>query len=243
MGVKKKSASAAVLRRIRAGDKDRLWTYVDFKDLPTLAVAATLSRLAKKDVIRRIRKGVYYLPKVTRFGESAPDAGRVATAVLKTRGVSWVPTGPAAFNGLGLTTQVSPTLTLAVDRNVRTSWMREGRLRLRLRPASGLRGIRPEERALLDALRDIKSIPNASPLESLARIGGLFRSHKVSFERLVRHATVEPPRVRALLGAIGEELGEDKKLLAKLHASLNPTTSFRLGVSDRLPTADNWNIQ
>ncbi len=67
------SVAHIVLGRIKRDGEDRLWTYKDFADLPTLAVAAALSRLTKKRRIRRVRKGVYYVPRVTRFGTTNPD--------------------------------------------------------------------------------------------------------------------------------------------------------------------------
>ncbi|MEO5936804.1 MAG: hypothetical protein ABIP81_06295 [Terriglobales bacterium] len=52
----------------------------------------------------------------------------------------------------------------------------------------------------------------------------------------------EPPRVRALLGVIGPGIHASPTLLARLKKSLNPTTSFKLGLSSTFPAARTWNI-
>ena len=50
----------------------------------------------------------------------------------------------------------------------------------------------------------------------------------------------EPPRVRAMLGALGEELGKEKKLLESLKSSLNPLTRFDFGILWTLKSARSW---
>ncbi len=234
------SVARMVLKRIERGGEDRVWTYKDFADLPGLAVSATLSRLAKKGRIRRVRKGVYYVPRVTRFGTTKPDPASVAAAVLTRRGIAWSPTGLAAYNRLGLTTQVSPTTTFAVSRKVRLA-SAGSNTRLTVRPV--VRGSSADERAVLDALRDLRWIPDTTPERVIARIADLFRSKRISFERVARFARKEPPRVRAVLGVIGTKIGARPHLLNELKGSLNPMTHFSLGLSDKLETARKWNIR
>jgi hypothetical protein len=234
------SVARTVLRRIERGGEDRVWTYKDFADLPGLAVAAALSRLAKKGRIRRVRKGVYYVPHVTRFGATNPDPSSVVAAVLTRRGIAWSPTGLAAYNRLGLTTQVSPKTTFAVSRKVRLASAGSS-TKLSLRPV--VRGASADERAVLDALRDLRWIPDTTPEHVVIRIADLFRSKRVSFERVARFARREPPRVRAVLGAIGTSIGARPHLLEELKGSLNPMTHFSLGLSDKLETAREWNIR
>jgi len=236
------SVAHRVRNRITRGGEDRLWTYRDFIDLPGLAVAATLSRLAKNGRIRRVRKGVYYVPHVTRFGTTSPDPSNVVAAVLTSRGIAWKPSGSAAYNRLGFTTQVSPTTTFAVSRRVRLA-SSGSRTRLKLRPAAAVRDASADERAMLDALRDLRWIPDTTPERVVARIGDLFRSRRVSFERVARFARREPPRVRAVLGAIGNAIGARRKVLEQLKASLNPMTHFSMGLSDKLDNAREWNIR
>jgi len=236
------SVARTVLNRIKRGGEDRLWTYKDFADLPSLAVAAALSRLTKRGRIRRVQKGVYYVPRVTRFGTTNPDLPSVVAAVLTRRGIAWSPTGHAAYNRLGLTTQVSPTTTFAVSRKVRLAFAGPN-TKLSVRPAAAVRSASADERAVLDALRDVRWIPDTTPENVIARISDLFRSNRISFERVAHFARREPPRVRAVLGAIGSSIVADRNILEELKGSLNPMTHFSLGLSDKLATAREWNIR
>lgn len=239
----KSSVSVTVRKRIKKGGPGKLWTYGDFSSLPPMAVAATLSRLTKEGTIRRVRKGVYYSPRKTRFGDLAPDATSVAIVVLKRKGIEWKPSGLPAYNGLGLTTQVSPSLAIDVSKKIRSLNTGSSARLFRLRFRETLSGLSNDERAVLDALRDVRCIPGASPTEAASRIKGMFLTRRFSFNHLAKCALNEPPRVRALLGAIGSEVGADPKVLAGLRKSLNPITTFRLGVGDALHAAREWRVQ
>ena len=68
----------------------------------------------------------------------------------------------------------------------------------------------------------------------------------LSIERqsqMITYALLYPPRVRALLGAVLEEIQSGLDL-NPLKESLNPFTKFALGFNKSLlKTAPNWNIQ
>ena len=211
----KKSSSKTIRHKILNGKTDRLWTYGDFSSLPTMAVAATLSRLYKEGLIRRVRNGVYYRPRKTRFGESKPEPAAIAAAVLNRRGVSWKHTGLPAHNRLGLTTQLSPVTVFAVDSNTRSLTVGTPK-RVRIRSVGTVKGISTEERATLDALRDLRWIPDTTPEDTFTRVEDLCNSGRVSYEKLVKAAKVEPPRVRALLGVLGERLDANTEFLRRL---------------------------
>lgn len=61
---------------------------------------------------------------------------------------------------------------------------------------------------------------------------------------LLKYALKYPPRVRALVGAILENLGSKAQGIEKLKDSLNPLTIIKLGVKEsELPTKSNWYIE
>ncbi len=235
------SIAHKIRRKIKRGGGDKLWTYSDFSSMPVNAVAATLSRLAKDGMIERVRKGVYYVPKRTRFGNTSADPIEVAKAVFQSRGIKWRMSGLPMFNKLGLTTQVSGIPSFDIDKDTRS--VRIGN-RHRIRVAGGrhVEDMSSEERAVLDALRRIKSIPDTTPTRSISTIVEIFKSDRLDYARLTKFAKHEPPRVRALVGMIGTMLGRSNDELATLRGSLNPVTTYKLDISERLPEAKDWNI-
>ena len=70
------------------------------------AVDQALSRLARQGLLLRVCRGVYVRPIATRFGIRAPAAETVIEALSALWGETIVPSGGAAANVLGLTTQV-----------------------------------------------------------------------------------------------------------------------------------------
>lgn len=242
LDMRQNSYSKVIRNRIVRGNPGHIWTYSDFSSFPATAVAATLSRLHKEGVIERVRKGVYHRPRTSRFGKINPDPASVAAAVLDHRGVSWRLSGISAYNALGLTTQLSPVTVFDVERGTRSLKVGGQEDRIRIRVVPNIKGLSSEERGILDALRDLRWIPDASPSEALAKIIETFRSGEISFEQVAKVARHEPPRVRALLGVIGETIGAKPQLLDSLRKSLNPTTRFKVGLSEDFPTAKSWKV-
>lgn len=235
------AAVADVIRRkVENTATERLWTFRDFDSLPTSAVAKSLSRLAEKGVIHRLRKGVYYRPKVTRFGTTKPDPASVVAVVLDRKNIDWKPSGLSVWNAMGLTTQVAATPTFTVDHRVRVT---APNTRFRMSRVSTLRGLTVEERAALDALHNLRHVPDTTAEAIIHRLLSLCREGRISFARMTRAAKSEPPRVRALLGLIGTVLGETPKSLAPLRDSLNSLTTFKLGLAHAFPDAVHWNIR
>lgn len=70
------------------------------------AVDQALSRLTERGQLIRASRGVYLRPITSRFGTRAPSVEQAVEALANQRGEVIVPSGAAAANTLGLTTQV-----------------------------------------------------------------------------------------------------------------------------------------
>ena len=105
------------LARIRGAGRGRVWCPRDFLDLGTrAAVDQALSRLARKDVVRRVARGLYHYPKLSqRFGMLSPDPNAVASALASSVGARLSPTGALAANMLGISSQVPARLAYLTD--------------------------------------------------------------------------------------------------------------------------------
>ena len=101
------------------------------------------------------------------------------------------------------------------------------------------KGLSDRETAILELLRDRARTSDLDPDRTCARLLDLLNVPG-TFERLAKAATDEPPRVRAMLGAAGEQLGMDRRLLKQLRASLNPLSRYDFGTLRCLRPADHW---
>jgi len=88
--------------------KQRGWVFTvyNFLDVASRSeVSNILSRLAKKGIIRRLERGIYYYPKESKLlGPLSPTPDNIAIALAV--GDRIFPTGAMAANLLGLSTQV-----------------------------------------------------------------------------------------------------------------------------------------
>ncbi len=76
-----------------------------------IAVNMALSRLEKDKVLERIAQGIYLYPKKDpEFGNLYPSTEEIATSIAKRDHAKIIPTGAAALQKIGLSTQVPMNL-------------------------------------------------------------------------------------------------------------------------------------
>jgi len=232
----KPSAAAKIRRRIERGG-ERFWQVTDFNDLPPRTVARTLARLADAGVTQRARHGLYFRPRLTVLGPSMPSATAVAGHAIK---APLHAAGLSAANVLGLTTQNPARAELATPAANPPGALRNATVHTR-RPPSRAR-LNEREGALVEMLRTRGRYSDLGPRKTVDQLLRVL-SAEDTFERVARAALDEPPRVRAMLGALGEELKANPRTLERLRRSLNPLTTFDFGLLRELPRARDWQAQ
>jgi len=209
-----------------------------------LTAAKALERLQKKGVIKKLAKGIFYKPKKTVFGEKKPDEQQLLKPYLYQNGkrTAYI-TGDYLYNQLGLTTQVPAVMQIA-SRN-RRIFVNNGAVKAKaVKSYVDVTDVNYQMLGFLDAMKDLKQIPDVDIENALAifksRLSALTPTQR---QMMIDYALAYPPRVRALLGAILMDLNV-KKGIDKLSNSLNPLTTFELGIDDSLlPTASDWHIR
>lgn len=146
--VSTESVAGAVRHRVKHARPGTFFRRRDFEGSDR-AVESALSRLVAEGELVRVRRGLYWRGKTTRFGMTHPSTLETAVAV---GGPGSGPAGVAAAQFLGLTTQVPGTVEVAVPGKVPEP-MRG--VRFRSRPYSRReRRLTPAEIAVLEVLRD-----------------------------------------------------------------------------------------
>jgi len=230
------STAMTVRARIESSG-ERLWRLADFHGMPFMAVAQTLSRLSRQGVIQRLGKGLYYRSRQTAFGPSRPNMDHIRSLAARQKGV--FPAGIAAANMLGFTTQNAARIELATaSPSLPRLFLRKDALVHTRRPPAW-RTLSESDAALLDFLRNRGASSELSPEETVAKLLHYFREPG-RFDRLLKVAPSEPPRVRAMLGAIGDQIGQPENSLAELRKSLNPLSRFDFGILAALAYARRW---
>lgn len=106
-----------IYNKITKHKRGKLFFPSEFSDTGSvLAINTALSRLEKEQVIERIAQGIYLYPKKDPvFGSLYPSTEEIAASIAKRDHARIIPTGAAALQKLGLSTQVPMNLIYLTD--------------------------------------------------------------------------------------------------------------------------------
>src|ERR1700687_5808453 len=107
-----------IVARIERLGEGKAFSAKDFLDIASRGtIDMALGGLARSGTIRRIRRGLYDMPKVNAAlgGELSPDIDDAAQAIARRQRWKIVPEGAWAANLLGLSTQVPSKITYLTD--------------------------------------------------------------------------------------------------------------------------------
>lgn len=172
--------------------------------------------------------------RITALGPSVSSA---TAALAKTFRAPLHPSGLSAASMLGLTTQNPGRGEFATPAATTPGALRDAIVHTR-RPHTR-HGLSDQDGALLELLRDrarASDMPARETIEQLMQLA----VRPADFRRLAAAALAEPPRVRAMLGALGQQAGAPDAVLRELRRSLNPISRFDFGLLAALDHAREW---
>lgn len=206
--------------------------------------AKALERFQAKGIIKKLSKGVFYKPEQTVFGELQPDYRELLRPYLFENGKRIAyETGYSLYNRMGLTIQMAFRIKIA-SRSKRIS-INRGTLKAdALKSYADVTEANYELLGFLDAIKDIKRIPDCSVSQAVKILSSkISKLNEKQISDLVKYALLYPTRVRALTGAMLENLNIQTNT-EKLKQSLNPFTKVKLGLKEsELSSIKNWNIE
>ena len=112
------SIESKALRVIKRAGRGWAFSQRDFARLGNReAIDKVLQRLSLRNTTRRVIRGIYYYPRFSRLldQELSPDTDQVAQALARKFGWRIQPSGPAAQNIIGLSTQVPARIVYLSD--------------------------------------------------------------------------------------------------------------------------------
>ncbi|GHV34827.1 hypothetical protein FACS1894178_3120 [Bacteroidia bacterium] len=207
-------------------------------------VVQTLKRLAVQGKIQKLAKGKFYKARKTELGLSRPPARQVVKDLLEKDGkpIGYL-TGYSIYNSLYLSTQIANTLQIGVNKYRRAIKRGLYKIEFIVQPNTISKN-NIELLQILDSVRFIAQIPATTPNEACLRFLQIFRELSPEKQkRLVRLSLKYTDYVRALCGAMLEQIGADKEVLDKLKKSLRGITTYKIPVSEKvLTTKSEWRI-
>jgi hypothetical protein len=202
-----------------------------------------VERLLKKRIIKRLRPGIFYKPQKTRFGELIPNEEEILKPYLFENGkrIAYI-TGTFLYNKLGLTTQIPQVIKIAS----RKKEIKVNKPYLKIKPAKSYVDVTSNNYQyleILDALKDFSKIPDLNKENGVKTLSEILKKlSEKEIDKLIKLSLKYPPRTRAFLGALLENLNVQKDLDI-LKESLNPLSEYAYGIKNILKTAENWNIK
>ena len=234
-----------IAKTINRMPKGYVFTYADFliEVKSKEAVIKALNRMTAAGKIVKLAKGKYYKPETTPFGNLQPPQAQVVKDLLEENGktVGYL-TGYSIYNQLGLTTQVSNTIQIGKNK-IRPNFKRERYTISFIRQRNTITKENIPLLQVLDAIRHIKKIPDASIESSCRRLLSILEElSEQDKSTMVRLSLKYPPATKALLGAMLDAI-QEVSLTEVLYQSINHITKYKLpGASNMLFTTAKWNI-
>lgn len=231
------------INKIQSGET---FTYQDLsiKKEEYTAAAKTLERLIKKRKIKRISTGIFYKPRKTAFGELRPNEENIIKPYLFKNGkrIAYI-TGILLYNKMGLTSQIPKEIKIS-SRGKRITISKGNIKATSVKSYTDVTDKNFYLLEFLDALKDFKNVPDLNITSAIKTLNNKLENfNPKELNLLIKIGLPYPPRVRAFLGALLENLGKFEGI-NKLKDSLNPLTEYKLGLNKNLlSTIKNWNIK
>ena len=197
------SVDSKIFNRIRGKGRGSVHVPGDFLDIGSReAVDIALHRLARKETIRRLARGVYDFPKQHPvLGLLSPSADAVARALAGRDRTRLQPAGAYAANALGLSEQVPAKAVFLTDGPSRTVTIGPMTIQLRRTTPRNMAAAGRLSGLLIQGLRELGA-EHVSP----ARIEHLKRTLPADQRReLLKDLALAPAWMHTIFRALAEE--------------------------------------
>lgn len=207
-----------------------------------ITAAKALERLQKKGLIKKVANGKFYKPESTVFGELKPSEAELLKPYLfeGNMRIAYI-TGASLYNQMGLTRQVASKIKIAS--RGRRIYVQAGNIKATpVKSYVEVTNDNFQQLGFLDALKDINKISDLDPESAVVILSNMIKNipDKILAEA-IKFALVYPPRTRALLGALLENM-QKTEYIQILKESLNPFSEYKMVISKQLPESQNWNL-
>ena len=236
------SIALEVRNRINSFSYGSIIKYTDLIDITdnVMALSKALSRMVQDKKLEKIEKGIFYKPKLSKFGKVGPNINEIINKEIEKDGViiGYI-TGINLYNRLGLTTQISNEIEIATNKRKAPKEILGKKIKF-VKVDSKINKETIELLQILDAIKNIKKVPDGNLSESYEILKEKIENLTIEEQEKIRDLALDySPVTRALIGSILEEVS--KVDVSILQASLNSFTKFNIGISS-IKNKKRWNI-
>ncbi len=240
------SIAATVNQSLKQFQPGEVFGYGDlsvYQQSPNTVVKA-ISRLVKSNRVKKLGKGLFYLPKHGVLGELRPSDSELLKSLQYKNGKrrAYI-TGSSLYNQLGISTQIPKTVDLATEGAPQMKNF--GTIRARLvRSRAPVKEVDILLLQYLDVLKTARKVSGVS-VDYVAEVM-LLKLDSLTDDQLVRIQVIAdeyyPASTRAFLCMLLSRM--NRRVISRLKSSLNPLSHYTLGLSQTLwPECKEWNIK
>ncbi len=222
----------SILQQIERIEPGHIFTFRDlsYELDKTANVAVLLSELSRAGDLMRAAKGAYYRPKKSALGLGNLPIYQTEQFRYLAEKLNGYLTGPYVYNKMGLTEQVSMTITMATPSPARRFLFHNLEIEC---VKSYCPGCQDESSVpylqVLDAIKDMKRVPGTTAQDIYDRVKvkyfAWFSSRDLKY--IVSLSKNYPPRVRKVVSDILGDIGQPL-LSSEIALTILPTTRFNL---------------
>lgn len=209
-------------------------------------IRVKLSRMVSKGLIQKLSKGRFYKPKKSVFGTMKPNLQEIVKDLIYDKDgkpIGYL-TGYSIWNDMALTTQVASVIMLGT--NKRHNATKRGIYSIRfVHQPNAITKDNIYLLQILDTIKFIKKIPDTGIARSITALkSSIGQLPENDIKKIIRLSDKYQPRVKAILGAILDDLGYGSHTIV-LRDALNPGTKYKIGLGNatELLNKDKWNIE
>lgn len=205
-----------------------------------------LSRMEGKGLIQKLSKGKFYKSRKSAFGELKPNLQEIVKDLIQDKSgkpIGYL-TGYSVWNDMGLTTQIASVIMIGSNKRRNSTKRGIYSIKFVFQPVAITKD-KIHLLQILDSIKFIKSIPDTDVERSVMILKSVIgKLPESDLKKIIKLSKNYPPRVRALMGAILDDLGY-KKITSVLHDELNPGTTYKFGLreTNELLNKEKWNIE
>ena len=234
--------SALVRNKIELIEEGKTINFSEFKITPgkELALGKALSREVQNKNLKRLKKGVYYKVKKSRFGilRTAEDEIIKSEIFKKNKQIGYI-TGVRLYNNMGLTTQLSTIIEIKLNTRRKIKLIDNRKIVYRYSKTK-INKNNIKQLQILDCIQNINKIMDSNVVDNFFKLKEKTDEMSLKEKNLLIEISMDYlPKTRAVLGMI---LDDDNSVkIEELKESINNISKYKVGLKSII-NSKRWNV-
>jgi hypothetical protein len=234
--------SELVRKRIELFEEGKIIKFSDF-NIDTgkeLALGKALSREVKDKNLERLKKGVYYKVKKSKFGVLRTGEDEIIKSEIfkNNKQIGYI-TGTRLYNYMGLTTQLSTIIEIKLNTRRKIKLIDNRKIVYKYSKIK-INKKNIKQLQILDCIQNINKIMDSDVVNNFFKLKKIIDKMPLKEKNLLIETSMDYlPKTRAILGMILDN--DDSVKIKKLKENINNLSKYKVGLKSII-NSKRWNI-